>query len=98
MRARIYRPAKTAMQSGRGNARNWIVEYEPQAAQKQDPVTGWTSSSDTGQQVRMGFETRDEAVAFCKRKGIEYQVREPRERAVKPKSYAENFRSDRVIG
>ena len=98
MRARIYRPAKTAMQSGRGNAKGWIVEYEPQAAMKQDPVTGWTTSSDTGQQVKLGFATRDEAIAFCKRKGIDYQVREPRERAVRPKSYAENFRTDRVIG
>ena len=98
MRARIYRPAKTAMQSGRGNARDWIVEYEPQAAMKQDPVTGWTTSSDTGQQVKMGFGTCDEAIAFCKRKGIDYQVREPRKRAIRPKSYAENFRADRVIG
>lgn len=98
MRARIYRPAKTAMQSGRGNAKSWIVEYEPAAAQKHDPVTGWTTSSDTGQQVRMGFETREAAIAFCKRKGIDYQVREPRERTVRPKSYAENFRTDRPIG
>ncbi len=98
MRARIYRPAKTAMQSGRGNAKSWIVEYEPAAAQKHDPVTGWTTSSDTGQQVRMGFETREAAIAFCRRKGIDYQIREPQERTVKPKSYAENFRSDRVIG
>lgn len=98
MRARIYRPSKTAMQSGRGNAKGWIVEYEPQAAQKQDPVTGWTTSSDTGQQVCLGFETCEAAIAFCRRKGIDYQVREPRERTVKPKSYAENFRSDRVIG
>lgn len=98
MRARIFRPAKTAMQSGRGNARDWIVEYEPQAAMKPDPVTGWTTSSDTGQQVRIGFETREEAIAFCTRTGIDYQVREPRERSVKPKSYAANFRADRVIG
>ena len=98
MRARIYRPAKTAMQAGRGNAKTWIVEYEPQAAQKPDPVTGWTTSSDTGQQVRLAFATRDEAVAFCRRKGIDYQVREPRERAVRPKNYAENFRADRPTG
>lgn len=98
MRARITRPAKTATQSGRGNAKGWIVEFEPKAAMKQDPVTGWTTSSDTGQQVKMGFETREEAIAFCKRKGIDYQVREPKERNVRPKSYAANFRSDRVIG
>ena len=98
MRARIYCPSKTAMQSGRGKAKGWIVEYEPQAAQKQDPVTGWTTSSDTGQQVCLGFETREAAVAFCRRKNIDYQIREPRERTVRPKSYAENFRADRVIG
>ncbi len=98
MRACITRPARTAMQAGRGKARDWIVEYEPEAAQKHDPLTGWTSSSDTGQQVRLVFASREEAIAFCRRKGIDYQVREPRERQVRPKSYADNFRADRVIG
>ena len=98
MRARIYRPAKTAMQSGRGNTIRWILEFEQQAARKHDPLMGWTSSSDTGQQVRMRFATKEEAIAFCKRKGIDYQVREPKERAVRPKNYADNFRTDRVIG
>jgi len=98
MRARIYRPAKTAMQSGRGNTTQWVLEYEQQAARKHDSLMGWTSSSDTGQQVRMHFATKEEAMAFCKRKGIDYQVREPKQRVVRPKNYADNFRTDRVIG
>jgi len=98
MRARIYRPAKTAMQSGRGNTAKWVVEYEPQAARTHDSLMGWTSSSDTGQQVKLRFDSKEEAIAFCRRKGIDHVVREPRERRVRPKSYADNFRTDRVIG
>lgn len=97
MRARIYRPAKTAMQSGRGNTKVWLLEYEPQSARTHDSLMGWTSSSDTGQQVRMRFSSKEDAIAFCKRKGIDYQVREPKDRNVRPKSYADNFRTDRVI-
>jgi hypothetical protein len=96
MRARIYRPAKTAMQSGRANTKVWILDFEPGAKRTRDPLMGWTSSADTRQQVRMRFESKEAAIAYCDRHGLEYVVREPHERKITPKSYADNFRWDRV--
>jgi hypothetical protein len=95
MKARLYKPAKTAMQSGRGNVKRWVLEFEPQAPKTQDPLMGWTSSADTTQQVKLRFADREEALAYCKRHGIDVTVREPNERHIRPKSYASNFRWDR---
>jgi hypothetical protein len=94
--ARIYRPAKTAMQSGRAQTRNWRLEYEPASRRDPDPLMGWSSARDTLNQVRMRFPTLDEAVAFAKKLGLDYTVMEPHARSSKPKSYADNFRYDRV--
>jgi antibiotic biosynthesis monooxygenase (ABM) superfamily enzyme len=97
MQVRIYRPAKTAMQSGRsGNAKSWILEYEPVEAKQPDNLMGWLGSADTAQQVRVKFATCDEAVAFAKRKGLDYQVSGENERHQKPKNYADNFRFDKL--
>jgi hypothetical protein len=95
-RARIYRPAKSAMQSGRANTRKWIVEFEPSGGKSHDPLMGWVSSTDTAQQVRMKFDSEEAAIAFCKRKGMDYVLREPHQRKIRPKSYAENFKWERV--
>ena len=94
-RARIFRPTKTAMQSGRGNTRLWVLEYEPATPREPDPLMGWSSARDTLNQVRLKFATLEEAKQFADKKGIEYTVEEPQERSFKPKSYAENFRYDR---
>ena len=96
MDVRIYRPAKTAMQSGAGNTKRWVMEFEPGAPKITDPLMGWTGSADTLGQVRLRFAGRGEAVAFAERHSLEYRVDEPRERTVTPKSYAANFRHDRV--
>lgn len=96
MAARIYKPAKTAMQSGRANTREWVLEFEPAQRKSPDPLMGWVGSGDTPQQVRLSFATKEEAVAYCKRRRIDHEVYEPKERAVRPKSYASNFRWDRV--
>jgi len=96
MLARISKLAKSAMQSGRANARAWVLEFEPAGRRELDPLMGWTSSGDTAQQVRLSFETKEEAVAYCKRHRLDYEIHEPRERAVRPKSYASNFRWNRV--
>ena len=93
--ARIYRPAKTAMQSGRAKTRRWVLDYEQASKRLPDPLMGWTSVGDTLNQVSLRFDTLDEAVAFAKREGLDYTVIEPHQRAFKPKSYAENFRYDR---
>ena len=63
--ARIYRPAKTAMQSGKAKTRDWLLEFEPASARTVDPLMGWTSSDDMNGQVRLSFETSDEAIAYA---------------------------------
>jgi hypothetical protein len=95
MVARIYRPAPTAMQSGKANAQHWILEFENAASRRIEPMMGWTSSDDTSTQVRMRFETREEAVAFAQREGIEYRLVEPRETRRVIKAYADNFAAGR---
>jgi hypothetical protein len=92
---RIYRPAKTAMQSGRANTEHWVLEYEPAAGQRPDPLMGWSGRGDTRNQVRVTFATCEEAVAFAKKQGLAYEVMPPRTRRVRPKSYTENFRFGR---
>ena len=91
MKARIYKPAKSAMQSGRGKTYAWVLEFAPAAPRSREPLMGWTSSSDTRAQVRLSFPTRDEAVAYAERKGISYQIEAARERIIVPKSYSDNF-------
>lgn len=95
-RARIFRPTKTAMQSGRALTRKWILEYEQATKRQPDPLMGWSSAQDTLNQVRLRFDSREEAVAFAEKHGIDYQIIDPQERRPRPKSYADNFRYDRV--
>lgn len=97
MTARIFQPHKNAMQSGRANVRRWRLEFDQASAREIDPLMGWTSSGDMKQQLSITFETKEEAVAFAEREGITYQLQEPKARQVRPKSYAENFKSDRLI-
>jgi hypothetical protein len=94
--ARIYRPAKTAMQSGRGKTRKWVLEYEPASRRDPDPLMGWSSAQDTLNQVQLRFDTIEEAIAFAQKRGLEYTLIEPHQRTLKVKSYADNFRYDRV--
>jgi ETC complex I subunit conserved region len=96
VQARIYRPAKTAMQSGRRQTRKWVLEYEPATGRLPDPLMGWASAADTLNEVRLLFDTLDEAKAFADRQGMSYQLIEPQATSEKPKSYADNFRYDRV--
>lgn len=96
MQARIYQPAKTAMQSGRAKTRVWVLEYEPQAPRTIDALMGWTSSPDTQQQVQINFDSQEDAVAFCQKNGLEYVILPPRERKFRVRPYAENFRWDKV--
>jgi len=98
MVARIYRPAKTAMQSGTAKTHLWILEHEPESAREIDPLMGWTSSGDMNAQVQLRFATKEEAVAYAERQKIPYHVFEEQPRAARPKAYSDNFRSDRVDG
>ena len=96
MLARIYQPAKTAMQSGKRNTRRWILEFEPEAAKRIDPLMGWTGSTDLNGQVRLSFPTRDEAEAYARRYRIPFQSAEPHVPRPVIKAYADNFKYDRV--
>jgi ETC complex I subunit conserved region len=95
-RARIYRPTKTAMQSGRAQARKWILEYEPATPRRPDPLMGWASAADTLNEVQLRFSTCNEAIVFAEKLGLDYTVIAPHDSAERPKSYADNFRYDRV--
>ena len=94
MVARIFKPAKTAMQSGTGNTHEWVLEPEP-SRKEIDPLMGWTSSRDMRSQVRLAFATKEEAIAYAERNGIAYSVAEPRPRAAVRKAYSDNFRFGR---
>jgi NADH dehydrogenase ubiquinone Fe-S protein 4 len=91
MSARIYQPARTATQSGRAKTLYWLLEMEPASRKEADPLCGWIGSDDTEQQLQLRFPSRQAAIAYARRKGIEYRVFEPHARIVRPKSYADNF-------
>ena len=97
MRARIYQPAKTAMQSGTAKAKGWILEFAQIGAREVDPLMGWTSSDDTQSQVTLHFDSRDDAETFARAKGIEFDVMEPKARKplIRARGYGENFATDR---
>lgn len=96
MKARIYQPTKTAMQSGRANTRQWMLEYEPEQAKRADSLMGWIGSGDMRGQVKLRFDSKEDAIAYAERHQIDYDVEEPKLRRIRPKSYADNFRWDRV--
>ena len=95
-RVRIYRPTKTAMQSGRARSKEWVLEFEPGAPRVADPLMGWISSADTRAQVKLFFDSEEEAKAFAEKHGLAFTVEQPQERKIRPKSYADNFRPDRL--
>jgi hypothetical protein len=91
MAARIYKPARTAMQSGTAKTKEWVLDYEPEQPRTVEPLMGWTSSGDMKQQLRLAFDSKEEAIAYCERNGIAYQVFEtppPKRQRI---SYADNF-------
>ena len=96
MTAKIYRPARTAMQSGDAKTKDWLLEYEPEQPRSVEPLMGWTSSGDMRQQIKLRFATREEAIAYAQRNGIAYQVFEPKDTSPKVLSYSDNFKVSRI--
>lgn len=92
MSARIYRPARNAMQSGKANTKEWVLEFKPRAPRTIEPLMGWTSSTDTMQQVRLFFDTLEQATAYAEREGIAYEVQPETPARPARKSYSDNFR------
>ena len=95
-RARIYQQPKTAMQSGRAGTQEWVLAFEPDAPQIPDPLMGWIGGGDIDSQVRLHFDTREEAEAFARQRGVAYDVELPRRQRFVPKSYSDNFRFGRI--
>jgi hypothetical protein len=97
MVARIYQPARNAMQSGMAKTRNWVLEFAPEERKRLDPLMGWTGSGDTRGQVRMTFPSKEAAVEYAERHGLPFQIEEPKTRRanIRPKGYGSNFAHDR---
>lgn len=97
MRARIYKPARTAMQSGTAKTRAWALDFAPASAREVDPLMGWTSSADTQAQVRLHFDTKEAALEYARENGIDAVVVEPKTRKpnIRAGGYGENFATGR---
>jgi hypothetical protein len=91
MLARIYSPANSAMQSGKGKSSHWLLEYVPEVAKSIDPLMGYTSSSDMMAQVKLKFESKDGAIAYAEKNGIPFGVEEPKTTTRRKMSYSDNF-------
>lgn len=83
------------MQSGQANTKAWVLDYEPEEPRQVEPLMGWTSSSDMRQQVRLRFATQGEAIAYCERHGLAYQLFEAKPLARRTMAYADNFAFNR---
>jgi len=83
------------MQSGQGRSKEWMLEFDPASAREIDPLMGWTSSSDMNAQLKISFDSRDEAVAYAEQNGLAYRVDEPKSRKQIKKSYSDNFKYGR---
>lgn len=92
MKARIFQKPKNAMQSGRAGTQRWVLEFAPAEARKADPLMGWAGSGDTQRQLRLAFASREEAVAYAEREGIEVEITQTPVRTLKIQAYADNFR------
>lgn len=92
MRAKIYRPSKTAMQSGHGKSGHWVLEYELTTARRPESLMGWVASGDTLNQVRLRFNTAEDAVKYAEKQGWLYTVYPVHDRKIRPRNYGDNFR------
>jgi ETC complex I subunit-like protein len=92
MQARIYQRPKNAMQSGKALTDQWLLEFAPLEAKKADPLMGWAGSGDTRQQVQLRFESKDAALVYAEKYGIDAVVHDTPPRRLKLQAYADNFR------
>ena len=92
MKAKIFKPAKTAMQSGRAKYNKWVLKFSDEKNQLRDTMMGWNGGSSTVSQIELKFPSKEDAVNYAKKNSIEYEVVETSERKVINKSYADNFK------
>ena len=97
MRARIYKPARNAMQSGSAKSKRWVLEFAPASRREVDPLMGWTSSNDTQSQVKLRFDSKEAALEYAQENGVEAVVSEPKTRKanIRAGGYGENFATHR---
>ena len=97
MTARIYKPTKTAMQSGKAKTKDWVLDYDPEEPRQIESLMGWTSSADMRQQVRLQFSTKEEAVAYCEKHAIAYRVSPEKQAGRQVMAYSDNFAYGRRV-
>ena len=97
MSAKIYQPAKTAMQSGKSKTGSWILEFEAESARKVEPLMGYTSSTDMNSQVKLSFKTLEDAEGYARKNGIAYTVQKPQQAKRRPMAYSDNFSYNRSL-
>ncbi|WP_226580977.1 ETC complex I subunit [Acuticoccus sediminis] len=95
MRARIFKPARNAMQSGNRRTKTWRIELEGLGEPEIEPLMGWTSGTDTRRQVRLDFPTREAAIAYAERHGLDFWVEDEKQHEARKMAYSDNFRTDR---
>jgi hypothetical protein len=95
MTARIYRPSRSATQSGLARSQFWVLEFAPEEPQAIDPLMGWTGSGDMKRQIRLSFGSEEEAIAYAQKRGIGYRVEQPSKTTRKIMAYADNFKATR---
>lgn len=97
-KALIYRPEKTAMQSGRAKTGAWMLRFKPEKPYFVDNLMGWVGMTDMPQEVQLTFPSKEAAVAYAQKQAIPYEVMEPHLRAQRRRAYADNFKFDRPQG
>ena len=95
MTIKIYKPSKTAMQSGQGKSKKWLAEYISNIDNKKDLLMGWNSSQDTKSQIKLFFDTKEQAVTWAKKNNFQYFIEDSKIKKIKPKSYSSNFEFNR---
>ena len=89
-KAKIYKPTKTAMQSGMRNTKNWLLEFDTLNTGI-NPLMGWESSTDTLSELSLEFSSKDKAIEYAKKNKIEFEIIEENKRKIVKKSYSDNF-------
>ena len=89
-KAKIYKPTKSAMQSGRRNSKNWVLEFDT-LNNGINPLMGWETSKDTMSEVKLLFSTKDQAITYAKKNKLDFYIVEPKKNKIIKKSYADNF-------
>ncbi|ORE96718.1 ETC complex I subunit [Acuticoccus yangtzensis] len=96
MRARIFKPARNAMQSGTRRTKTWRLELQGLGEPEIEPLMGWTSGTDTRRQIRLDFPTREAAIAYAHKKGLDFWIEDEKPRETRKVAYSDNFRGDRA--